>query len=110
MAEPIEYGLTESDVRLFRWMAQQLKSGQFQVNAGAPYRPRVTPILGKTDASHAKGATGTISIYSGTTKGSETDTGENLTGVYNRFADLASGKWVLCFPVDAGWELWAGEC
>ena len=110
MAELPEYGLTESDVRLLRWMAQQLRSGQFQVNAGTPYRPETRPVLVKTDASHAKGATGTVSIYSGTTKGSETDTGLNLTGVYNRFATLASGKWALAFPVDAGWELWAGEC
>lgn len=49
--------------------------------------------LGKTDASHAKGASGTVSLYSGT-PGSETDTTENLTGVWNKFAAIGSGKWV----------------
>lgn len=49
--------------------------------------------LGKTDASHAKGASGTVSLYSGT-PGSEGDTTENLTGVWNKFAAIASGKWV----------------
>lgn len=67
-------------------------------------------LLGKTDAAHAKGATGTISIYTGTTKGSETDSGRNIEGVYNRFADLAADKWVLLHWVAGGWELIAGEC
>lgn len=67
-------------------------------------------LLGKTDAAHAKGATGTISIYTGTTKGSETDSGRDITGVYNRFADLETGKWVLLHWVAGGWELIAGEC
>lgn len=67
--------------------------------------------LGKTDASHAKSATGTVSIYSGATVGSETDTTVNKTGVYNRFADLASGKWVHCRWIkDDDFEFDAGEC
>lgn len=67
--------------------------------------------VGKTDASHAKSATGTISIWSGATMGSESDTTVNKTGVYNRFADLDSGKWVICQWVkDDDFELVAGEC
>jgi hypothetical protein len=67
--------------------------------------------VGKTDAAHAKGATGTISIYSGGL-GSETDTTLNMTGVYNRFADVSSGKWVRCQWTGQGneWELIAAEC
>lgn len=66
--------------------------------------------LGKTDASHSKGATGTVSIYTGSL-GSETDTTVNKTGVYNRFADLASGKWVHCKWIkDDEFEFDAGEC
>jgi hypothetical protein len=49
--------------------------------------------LGKTDASHAKGATGTVSVWSGT-PGSETDTTFNITSVYNRGISAGSGKWV----------------
>lgn len=107
MPEPAEYGLTATDVRTLRWLVQRVRTmGLFD---GGDGRPQIRPVLVKTDAAHAKGATGTVSIYSGT-KGSETDTGENIEGVYNRFADLATGKWALAFPVDSGWELWAGEC
>lgn len=67
--------------------------------------------VGKTDAAHNKGATGAVSIYTGTL-GSETDTGVNMTGVYNRFANVASGKWVRCEWNGAlsDWELTAAEC
>jgi len=67
--------------------------------------------IGKTDSSHAKGATGTISIYTGTL-GAETDTTVNMTGVYNRFAALSSGKWVRCEwdSWNRGWEIVTGEC
>lgn len=68
--------------------------------------------VGKTDSTHAKSATGTISIYSGTTLGSESDTTVNMTGVYNRFAAIGSGKWVKCAWNEYGdnWELVAAEC
>lgn len=73
-------------------------------------RPMLT-FVGKTDASHSKSATGTISIYAGSTMGSESDTTVNKTGVYNRYADLDSGKWVTCRWVrNDQWELVAGEC
>lgn len=48
--------------------------------------------IGKTNAAHSKGASGTINIYSGTL-GSETATGSTLTA-WNRFADVATTKWV----------------
>ena len=67
---------------------------------------------GVCDASHAKGATGTISIYTGT--GDGTDTTVNMTGVWNAFADVASGATVDCRwddSVAAGeWRLTAAEC
>jgi hypothetical protein len=66
------------------------------------------PLIGKTDATHAKGSSGTISIYSGT-KGSETDTGVNVEA-WNRFADLGSGKWVTLLWIGEGYDLIAGEC
>lgn len=65
-------------------------------------------LLVKTDSSHSKGASGSCSIFAGT-KGSETDTGENITA-WNRFADLDAGKWAVAAYVVNGWELIAGEC
>ncbi len=65
--------------------------------------------LGKTTTSHAKGSTETVDIYSGATKGSESTTGVTVEA-YNRFADIATGKWVFVVFIDGGWELFAGEC
>lgn len=67
--------------------------------------------IGKTDASHAKGASGTISIYAGTL-GSESDTTVNMSSVWNRYANVSSGKWVRCaWDNDAQkWELVSAEC
>ena len=66
--------------------------------------------VGKTDATHNKGASGTISIFGGTL-GSETDTTINLTA-WNRFANVASSKWVRWAWNDdsAGFDLAAAEC
>lgn len=64
-------------------------------------------ILGKTDASHSKGATGTISIYDAS---DDSDTGNNLADVKNYFADLDSGKWVVVASINGTNILIAGEC
>lgn len=67
-------------------------------------------VLVKTDAAHAKGASGTCSIYHGNTPGSETDSTYNLTA-WNRFADLSTTKWARAVPVaDDDFDLVAGEC
>lgn len=68
-------------------------------------------LLGKTDAAHNRGTTGTVSIYAGPL-GGETDTLLDLTGVYNRMGDVPAGKWVRCAWNDQGndWELVAAEC
>lgn len=66
-------------------------------------------LLGKTDAAHNKGATGTVSIYGGGTSGSETDTTINVTA-YNRFGNIASGKWVYVFQGENAWEVEEAEC
>ena len=65
--------------------------------------------LAKTTTTHDKGASQTIDLYSGTTKGSETTTGDSPSA-YNRFADLATGKWCIAIFINGGWELIAGEC
>lgn len=66
--------------------------------------------IGKTNASHAKGASGTINLYTGTL-GSETSLGSSITA-WNRYADVASGKWVRWAWNDdsSGFELVAAEC
>jgi hypothetical protein len=67
-------------------------------------------VLGKTNAAHAKGASGTINVYRGTTAGSEAFTGSKTISAWNRFADVASGKWVLCVRLQRVWHLVAAEC
>jgi hypothetical protein len=69
--------------------------------------PIFTGVLGKTDASHAKSATGTVSVWKGD---HSADSGANISSVYNSFALVASGKWV-----HVGWTaetpaLLAAEC
>lgn len=65
-------------------------------------------LLGKTDASHAKGANGTVSLYAGTA-GSESDLGINVTA-HNKFADVAADKWVGVFIWGGAIYLMAAEC
>ena len=78
-------------------------------------RANTTPLqfdyaqIGKTDAAHNKGASGTISIYSGSASSSLTDTGDNVTA-YNRFGNIASGKWVFVWTLPWGFEITAAEC
>ncbi|HLJ10988.1 MAG TPA: hypothetical protein VKU82_07360 [Planctomycetaceae bacterium] len=67
---------------------------------------------GKTTAAAInKGASGTINIYTGPL-GSETDSGQTMANVYNRYANAAQGKWVTCgWDFDnQGWELIDLEC
>jgi hypothetical protein len=67
--------------------------------------------IGKTDTAFGKGATGTISLWAGPL-GAEVDTTVDISGVYNRFANVASGKWVRCEwnEETETWELTAAEC
>lgn len=67
-------------------------------------------LLGKTAASHAKGTTGTINVYRGTTAGSETFTGGDTLSIYNRFGDIASGKWVIACRFQRLWHIICAEC
>src|SRR5262249_34929198 len=67
---------------------------------------------GKTTAAAInKGASGTINIYTGAL-GSESDSGQTMPNVYNRYANAAQGRWVTCgWNFDnQGWELIDLEC
>lgn len=66
----------------------------------------VNHFIGKTDASHAKSATGTISVYDG----NRADTSMNVTDVYNLFAAVATTKWVDVEWRGGTWYLTAAEC
>lgn len=68
----------------------------------------ITTLRGKTDSTHSKGVSGTVSVYAGVT-GSESDTTWDITA-YNRFATVASGKWVWCAWAGTGWDLISAEC
>lgn len=75
------------------------------VRLGEPITP---PVEGKTDASHGKGANGVVSIWVNS-GGGDVDTGENITA-FNRYATLASGKWVAAQWCNNVWRLIAAEC
>lgn len=107
------YGFSsEDDLRRIARSVRKSESGQSgdppQRRAGGGTGDVYRVLFGKTDSSHAKSASGTVSIWSGTTS-TLSDTGDNVTA-YNRFADLDSGKWVAVVEVPWGYELIAGEC
>lgn len=64
--------------------------------------------VGKVDAAVSAGESVSVSIYSGTTKGSETDTGDNVTA-YLRYSELAIGAWCHVAFIDGGWEILIGD-
>jgi len=67
-------------------------------------------VLGKTDSASTKGGSAiTVSVWKGAGN-SETDSGSNITDVYNRFADVASGKWVIVNTINGLRYLTAAEC
>lgn len=68
--------------------------------------------LGKTTAAWTKGTTATIDIWESGTPPSETQTtGFSIANCVNKFADVASGKWVMLARAGNGWwYLIAAEC
>ena len=64
--------------------------------------------LGKTAAAWNKGAIATVDIYTGK-PGTEikTDTQANCV---NKFADIASGKWVMLAALNGGLYVISAEC
>jgi flavin-dependent dehydrogenase len=68
--------------------------------------------LGKTTAAWTKGTTATINVWESGTPPSETQTsGVTLTGCVNKFANVATGKWVIVARgVNGSYYLIAAEC
>jgi len=68
--------------------------------------------LGKTSAAWNKGTTATIDVWESGTAGSETQTsGVMLAGCVNKFANVATGKWVIVARgANGSYYLIAAEC
>lgn len=67
--------------------------------------------LGKTTASWTKGTLATIALYGTGTPPSETSSSATLSNCVNKFATVASGKWVMLGKASNGsWYLIAAEC
>lgn len=68
--------------------------------------------LGKTTATWTKGTTATINVWEDGTPPNETQTsGSTITGCVNKFATVASGKWVIVAKgANGSYYLIAAEC
>jgi hypothetical protein len=68
--------------------------------------------LGKTTAAWTKGTLATINVWEDGTPPSETQTsGSTLVDCVNKFANVATGKWVmLAKGANGSWYLIAAEC
>jgi len=63
----------------------------------------------------AKGTTRDVNVYTlpagVTTQGSETDSGQTLTAVYNRLGDIPANAWLYVFPINGDkLEVWNATC
>lgn len=67
--------------------------------------------LGKTSAQWTKGTSATIPIWESGSAGAETQTTGTTVVAYNKFATVASGKWVMLGKAGNGtWYLISAEC
>jgi hypothetical protein len=66
-------------------------------------------LLGKSNAATGGSGLVTVNVYAGTTKGSESSSG-NTINAYSRFGAVGLAKWVLCYWVNRNWEVIQAEC
>lgn len=67
--------------------------------------------LGKTTAAWNKGTTATIDLYELGTPPNETTSSATLANCVNKFANVASGKWVIVAQASNGYHyLISAEC
>jgi hypothetical protein len=67
--------------------------------------------LGKTTAAWSKGTIATIALHENGTPPSETTSSASLENCVNKFANVASGKWVIVARgLNGYWYLIAAEC
>ena len=105
------YALTADDLKILKSVVNREKGRSQNTNTMQPavITTAKNRRLGKTDASIDKDSTGTVSLYAGTDKGSETDTTNDIEA-YNRFGDIEADKWVFVEFIHGGWEIYQGEC
>ena len=70
--------------------------------------PGTQLLVGKTNAAHNVGASGTINVWRGTTAGSESASG--TVTAWNHFGNVASGKYVVCGYIQRNWRIIAAQC
>ncbi len=104
------YGFSEKDAGR---IGKTVRAVEAQPRTGAGWWPYVGDegggfLLGKTTAAWNKGAAATIDVYTGT-PGAETKTGTQA-GCINKFANIATGKWVMLASVNGGWYVISAEC
>ena len=63
MAEPAEYGLTETDLRILREVVARVRGGQFNLGGPGDFpRNRTVVMRAMTDGEHAAGVTTTVNL------------------------------------------------
>lgn len=87
--------------------AADIVHGRRRGVAGGQRDPR-SHVLAKTSAAWSKGSSQTVNVYSGP-HGSEVETSDRLIA-WNRFADIASNKWVMLARVGSSWYVISAEC
>lgn len=68
----------------------------------------ISQLLGKTDSTLAKGASGVVSLWFGPA-GSESDSNLDVVA-WNRFANVGANRWVALAWIHGAWYLTAAEC
>lgn len=110
------YGFSQRrDAETLKQVARERRGKTQQTNKTTlPQRPPGVRrlILGKPDSQIPKGDSGTVSIYGkyDDTKGSETDTGNDIESVYARVTTLNADTWVYVEWIVNGWEAVPAEC
>lgn len=93
-------------------MSPSLGSGKIRATHEEQLRASNFHRLCKTTAAFSKGTTATLDIWEDGTPPTESQSsGETVEGVVNKYADIASGKWVSVARHGNGyWYVVAAEC
>lgn len=100
--------LAEAVQKMVREELRKSPASKPQRPFGAARKHDYSIELGKVDAAITAPGSVSVSIWRGTTKGSETDTGDNVTA-YLRYSELASGSWCHVMYHNGGWEIFVGD-